>query len=212
MGCLRRIGCLVILLAAVVAGFLYRDRIAALYRRVRGVPEPPPAVYVPPAPGATAQAEAALDRLVRRGGPAFIDLTAAQLAALIERQLAGAGTRVLDSVAVALGDQRVQVRGSLDMSVVPRRLLGPLAQGLGRREPVVAGGTLSAQPDGHVVWTIDELRIREFPFPRLVIPAILHVMNLSDGKAAAVPIPLPAGIGDVRVNRAGIRVYRAAPR
>jgi len=212
MGCVRRIGCLVILLAAVVAGFLYRDRIAALYRRVRGVPEPPPAVFVPPAPGAAAQAEAALGRLAQRGGPAYVDITAAQLAALIERQLAGPGARVLDSVAVALGDQRVQVRGSLDVSVVPRRLLGPLAEGLGRREPVVAGGTLSAQPDGRVVWTIDELKIREFPFPRSVIPAILRVMNLTDGKAAAVPIPLPAGVGDVRVNRAGIRAYRAAPR
>jgi hypothetical protein len=212
MGCLRRIGCLVVLLAAVVAGFLYRDRITALYRRVRGIPEPPPAVFVPPAPGAAAQAEAVLERLTRRTGPAYVDLTAAQLAALIERQVAATGTRVLDSVAVALGDQRVEVRGSLDVAAVPRRLLGPLAEGLGRREPVVAGGTLAADSGGRVVWTIDKLAIRDFPFPRQVIPAILHVMNLTDGKAAAVPIPLPAGIGDVRVSRAGIRVYRGAAR
>jgi hypothetical protein len=212
MGCFRKIGCLVVLLAAVVAGFLYRDRVAALYRRVRGVPEPPPAVFVAPAPGAAAQAEAALERLTQRGGPAYVDITAAQLAALIEEQLAGPGARVMDSVAVALGEQRVEVRGSLDVSAVPRRLLGPLAEGLGRREPIVAGGTLSAQPGGHVVWTIDELRIRDFPFPHAVIPAILRVMNLTDGKIAAVPIPSPAGAGDVRVHRAGIRVYRAAPR
>ena len=211
MGCLRKLGCLVILLAAVVAGFLYRDRIAALYRRVRGVPEPAPVVYVPPAPGAAPQAVAALGRLARQGGPAYIDITAAQLAALIEQQVAGTGTRVLDSVAVALGDQRVEVRGSLDMSAVPRRLLGPLAEGLGRREPVVAGGVLAARPDGRLEWTIDELKIRDFPFPRTVIPSILHVMNLTGGNAA-VPIPLSAGVGDVRVTPAGIRVYRAPPR
>jgi len=212
MGCLRRIGCLVILVAAALAGYLYRDRIVAAYRRVRGVPAPPPIVYVAPVPGAADRAEAALERLVRPGGPAYVDVTAAELAALIERQLAGPGSRVLDSVAVALGDQRVEVRGSLDVSAVPHRLLGPLAEGLGRREPVVAGGTLTAQPDGRVAWTIDELRIRDFPFPHAVIPAILHVMNLTDGKAAAVPIPLPPGVGDVRVSPAGIRLYRAAAR
>ncbi len=119
---------------------------------------------------------------------------------------------MLDSVAVALGDQRVEVRGSLDVSAVPRRLLGPLSEGLGRRERVVAGGVLSAEPDGHLVWTIDQLRIGEFPFPHSVIPAILHVMNLTARDTPAVPIPLPAGIGDVRVTRTGIRVYRASPR
>jgi len=211
MGCLRRLGCLVILLAAVVAGFVFRDRIAALYRRVRGAPEPPPLVYVPPTPGAAAAAETALAGLARRGGPAYVDVTAAQLAAIIEEQL-GPGRRVLDSVAVALGDQRIEVRGSLDVSAVPRRLLGPLSEGLGRREPVTAGGTLTALPDGHVVWTIDQLKVREFPFPGAVIPAILKVMNLTDGKGAAVGVPLPPGIGDVRVSRQGIRVYRAAPR
>jgi hypothetical protein len=216
MSCVKNafagIGCLVVLIVAAVAGFVYRDRLATLYHRVRGVPEPPPAVYVQSTPGAAAQAATELERLTRRGGAAWVDITAAQLAALIEREVAGTGTRVLDSVAVALGDQHIQVRGSLDVSVLPRRLLGPLAQGLAGREPVVAGGTLAAQPDGRVLWTIDELRIHDFPFPRSVIPAILHAMSLTDATGAAVPIPLPAGVGDVRVSPAGIRVYRAAPR
>ena len=212
MGCLRKLGCLVLLLAALVAGFLLRDRLGALLRRVRGTPEPAPLVYVTPAPGAAARADAALGALARRGGPAYVDVTAAELASLIERQLAGGGRRVLDSVAVALGDQRVEVRGSLDMSAVPHRLLGSLSEGLGRRERVVAGGLLSARPDGHLVWTIDQLKIGEFLFPRSVIPAILHVMNLTGADTPAVPIPLPASIGDVRVSPAGIRVYRASPR
>jgi hypothetical protein len=216
MSCVKNafagIGCLVVLVVAAVAGFVYRDRLVAIYHRVRGTPEPPPAVYVRPAPGAAAQAETALGRLTRRGGAAWVDITAAQLAALIEREAAASGARVLDSVAVALGDQHIQVRGSLDVSVLPRRLLGPLAQGLDRREPVVAGGTLAAQPDGRVLWTIDELKIGNFPFPRSVIPAILHAMSLTDAQGAAVPIPLPAGVGDVRVSPSGVRVYRAVPR
>ena len=212
MGCLRRLGCLVILLAAVVAGWLYRDRIVALWHRLRGVPAAAPVTYAAPAPGAAREGEGALERLARRGGPAYVDVTAAELASLIEEHLQGPGGRILDSVGVALGEQRVEVRGSLDVSAVPRRLLGPLAEGLGRREPVVAGGVLAARPDGRVAWTIDALEIRDFPFPRAVIPAILHAMNLTDGRDASVPIPFTEGVGDVRVSPSGIRLYRAAAR
>lgn len=217
MGCFRKalagIGCLVVLVA-IVAGYLMRDRLAAVWRRVRGAPEPPPVVYVAPVPGAAAQAEAALAGLARpvRGGSAYVDLTASELAALIQRELDRASRGVLDSVAVALGDQRVEVRGSLDMSVLPRRLLGPLSQGLGSREPIVTGGTLVARPDGRVVWIIDRLRIHDFDFPRQVIPAILRAMSVGDATGAAVPIPLPAGVGDVRVSPSGVRLYRAAGR
>ena len=217
MGCFRKalagIGCLVVV-AAIVAGYLLRDRLGREWRRLRGAPEPPPTVYVGPAPGAATQAESSLARLARpvRGGSAYVDLTASELAALIARALAGGPRRVLDSVGVALGDQRVEVRGSLDVSVLPRRVLGPLSQGLGPREPVVAGGTLEAQPDGRVLWTIDQLSIRDFAFPRQVIPAILSAMNVTDARGAAVPIPLSARVGDVRVSRSHIRLYRATSR
>jgi hypothetical protein len=214
MGCfgglLKGIGCLVVLIAAAVLGFIYRERLTALYRRVRGIPEPPPAVYVMPSPGGASQAEGALRSLARGGGPAYVDVTPEELAALIERQIAGSGHRVFDSVAVALGDQRIQVRGSLDVSVMPKRLLGPLAEGLGRREPVVAGGTLSVAPDGRLLWAIDQLKIRDFPIPRSVIGAIVRSLGVSAAPGAVVAIPLPSGIGDVRVSPSGVRVYRAA--
>jgi hypothetical protein len=216
VGCLRSlltgIGCLVVLVAAAVVGFLYRDRLASMYRGMRGVPEPPPAVYVTPSPAGAAQAEAALERLVRQGGPAYVDVTAAELAALIDAQLRRQPRRVLDSVAVSLGEERIRVRASLDMSVLPQRLMGPLASGLDRREPVVAGGTLSVAPDGRVLWVIDEFRIRDFPFPRKVISAIIASFDVPGAHDAAVPIPLPAGIGDVRVHPSGVRVYRASAR
>ncbi len=216
MGCLKNvlagIGCLVVLLAAAVAGYLYRDRLAHLYRRVRGIREPAPAVYVLPGPGGAARAEAALRELARHGGPGYVDIAPAELAALIDRELARVPHRVFDSVAVALGDQRIQVRGSLDVSGLPQRLLGPLAEGLGRHEPVVAGGVLAAAPDGRLRWTVDQLVIRDFPFPKSVIPAIIRAFGLADVRDSAVPIPLPAPVGDVRVRAAGVRLYRAVPR
>jgi hypothetical protein len=211
MGCLRRLGCLVLLLAMVAAAYLYRDRLAALYHRLRGIPEPAPIVFTPPAPGAAAKAEGALDRLARRGGPAYVDLDAAQLAGLISSQLAPGPHPALDSIAVALGTDRVEVRGSLDVSVLPRKLLGPLAAALGAREPVTAGGRLSVA-DGQVWWTIDALKLHDFAFPRPVIPALLGSMGLPGLRGAAIPLPLATGVGDLRVSPAGVRVYRASPR
>lgn len=216
MGCLRNllagVGCLVVLLVAAVAAYVYRDQLAHLYRRVHGIPERPPVVYVLPLPGGAARAEAALRDLGRPGGPAYVDIAPAELAALIDRELARAPRRVFDSVAVALSDQRVLVKGSLDVSEVPQRLLGPLAEGLGRHEPVLAGGALAAAPDGRLRWKVDQLVIRDFPFPAAVIPAIIRAFGIAGARDGALPIPLPAPVGDVRVRASGVRLYRTVPR
>ncbi len=216
MGCLKNvlagIGCLVVLLAAAVAGYLYRDRLAHLYRHLRGLPEAPALVWVRPDSGGASRAEAALRALANRGGPAYVDIPPGELAALIDRELARVPRRVFDSVAVALADGQVLVRGKLDVSQLPKRLLGPLSEGLGRYEPVVAGGRLAAGPDGRVRWTIEELKIRDFPFPRTTIPAIIRSFDVSDVHDAAVPIPLPVAVGDVRVSESGVRLSRAGAR
>ncbi len=216
MGCFKRligaVGCLVIIVAACLAAWMYRDRAAALYRRLRGVRPPPPLVYATPARGGAARVDSSLALLARRGGPAYVDLTAGDLAALLQRELGEGGGSVVDSIAVALGDGRVSVKGSLDVSRLPRRLLGPLAEGLGRREPVLAAGRLEVDSLGRLVWTIDELKVRDFPFPGSVIPSIIKALGLETARGAAVPIPLPKGIGDVRVSPARVRAYRASRR
>jgi len=216
VGCLKRllagVGCLVVLAAAVLAGWVFHDRIAALVRRLRGAPEPTPVVYARPAAGEASRAAARLAQLARRGGPPYVDLSAGDLATLIDRQFASVPRRAFDSVGVALGDARIQVRGTLDVSQLPRRLLGPLAQGLGEHEPVVAGGALSAPAGGRMMWTIDELAIRDFPFPRTVIPAIVGALHIPDARGAAVPVPLPAIVGDVQVSPARVRVFRTSAR
>ena len=216
MGCLKNVlagvGCLVLVVATAVLAFLYRDRLAHLWRSLRGAPEPPPIVYVTPAPGGAAHAEAALHDLARPGGPGYVDVAPADLAALIARELARMPRRVFDSVSVALDSPRVLVKGRLDVSEIPQRLLGPLADGLGRYEPVTAGGVLAAGRDGTLRWTLDQLMIRDFPFPRSVIPAIVRSFGLAHAPDAAVPIQLPVPVGDVRVSPAGVRLYRVSTR
>ena len=76
----------------------------------------------------------------------------------------------------------------------------------------LAGGVLAAGPDGRLRWTLDQLAIRDFPFPRSVIPAIVRSFGLADSKDAAVPLQLPVPVGDVRVSPSRVRLYRAAAR
>src|SRR2546423_1674614 len=129
MGCLKaiavRIGCLVILVAAIIAGAIYHREILDYIDAWRGRSK---ATYVPPAPTAPTHGDPAseLARLGQRGGPAYVDLTAADLATLIQAALSRERAHVFDSVQVALLDGEIRVRGQLDLSTVPRSMLGPL--------------------------------------------------------------------------------------
>jgi hypothetical protein len=213
MGCLRalfvRVGCLVLLVAAIVLGIVYRRAILDYIDAWRGHPNE---VYASPAAGGVARPSTALGRLEQRGGPAYEDLTAADLAALVESALSREHTRVLDSVQVALLENEVRVRGSLDLTGVPRNLLGPLASALRSREPAAIGGPLSVDSTGHLQLTVTYLTLHDFPFPRGTIPRILGAAHVPGARGATVPIPLAARLGDVRVSPSYVRFYRSAQR
>lgn len=216
MGCLRaiavRVGSALVLAAIVTLCYVYRAPLADGVRRLRGRPSPDADTFAQPAEGAARRAAAILDGLERRGGPAYVDLTAEELASLVDAALARTARRVFDSVAVALREGEVRVRGSLDVTGIPREALGPLSGAIGPREPVEFGGALAADSAGRLWLDITALRLAGFPFPRGTIAALLRQLRIPQLEQAAVPIPGVTGIGDVRVSRRSVRVYRARPR
>jgi hypothetical protein len=215
VGCLRQlfvqVGCVVLVLAGAALAFVYREQLADVYRRLRGEPAPVEVVYVVPEPGGARAAVRALEQLARPRGPAFVDLSAGQLAALIDDLLSRAGRRVFDSVQVALGNDEVRVKGSLDVREVPRNLLGPLRGAIGPFEPLAVGGPLAVDSAGRVRWRITSLSIRDFPFPRSTLPALVRQLRIPDATDGSVPIPDAGTVGDVRVAPAGVRLYRRSP-
>jgi hypothetical protein len=213
-GCLKamavRVGCAVLFVAFCVFVILFHTEIWDYYEAWRGNPAE---VYTAPAAGGDARARSAFERLARRGGPAYEDLTAGDVAALVSKALEEAGgRRVLDSITVALLQNEIRVRGVLDLSGVPRSSLGPLAGVLGDKEPASIGGPLGADTAGGLVLTVTWLRLRDFPFPRSTIPRILRAARIPGATGARVPLPGTAGIGDVRVSPSGMRLYRRTPR
>jgi hypothetical protein len=213
MGCLKtlfvQVGCLVLLVAAVVLAFMYRKPLWDAYHRLRGGKPPAVVAYVaPPSDAAGARrATDALARLARAGGPAYVDLTATDVAALLDRDLVSASRNVFDSVRVALDSNTVLVKGVLDLSRLPHDFLGPFSGSFNSREPVEASGALLAGSGGSVRWVPDKLRIRDFPIPKRGIPLLLRSLHV-EAAQGGVTLPGVTGVGDVRVSPDRVRLYR----
>ncbi len=214
MGCLRalfvRIGCLVLLVAAVIFGAVYHRQIFEYIDAWRG--HPGEQYAAPQTTRAHEDPAAALASLSRRDGPPYVDLTAGDLATLIQSALSRNGQHTFDSVQVALLDNEVRVRGSLDLRNVPRSMLGPFASVLGEREPASIGGPLSVDSAGQLVLTVTYLKVGDVPLPRATVPRLLAAARIPGAHESSVPIPMHERIGDVRVSPEAVRFYRRTAR
>jgi hypothetical protein len=215
VGCLRaifyQIGCLVLLVALAVGAWIYRRPLLEAYRGWRSGRTAVEA-WVAPASGDAARADGEIAKLARRGGPAYVDLTAADIAARLEALLAGAPRRALDSVAVSLGEDDIKVRGVVDLGAVPPSALGPLRGVVSGRQRITVGGPLSADSSGRLLWQVRSLAVGDLPLPRPAIPALLDAVRVPGADGARVPLPISGAIGDVRVTPDGVRLYRVSPR
>lgn len=211
MRILRTLGCLVVVVAALLIGALYHREILDLVDRWRGKPG---AVFAPAAPPAAAHLDpaAALASLGRPNGPPYVDLTAADLATLVQAALTRERAHAFDSVQVALLDNEVRVRGSIDLHDVPRSTFGPFANLIGEREPAAIGGPLSVDSAGQLLLTVTSLKVGQFPLPRATIPRILAAAHLPGARDASVPLPVGQRFGDVRVSPAAVRLYKRTAR
>jgi hypothetical protein len=215
MGCLRsliaQVGCLLVLVTLAFFGWVYREQVADVVRRLRGQPPKADVAWVQPA-ATSADAQGALARLAQRGGPAYVDLSAADVGALLDAALARTGRRVVDSVRVGLRENELRIGGSLDLSGIPRSALGPFQGALGAREPVVIGGPLAVDSAGRLVMTVTTLSVKDFPFPRSTIPTLVRQLRIPGVEGSAVPVPGITGVGDVRVTAERVRFYRSSQR
>jgi hypothetical protein len=216
MGCLtapfRALGCLV-LLAALLAGWLYRDRLVREGRRLIDRVEAPTAPAAAPTgrPGtrALASARAKIDSLNGWRADSVV-LTPSEVASLMGSGLTPAFRQELDSLRVGLLEDEVLVHARLRTAKLPKDALGPLALALRPTEPVAAAGPLRVTAPGRGEWTVRSFRIRDFPVPA---PAVPHLVAraLGDSGQETVPLKLPAGIRAIRIHPGRATLY-GAPR
>lgn len=270
MGCLRSLGCLVVLAVVGAGGWVTRAMwLPRVEQRLGLTPAPVPAPAVPatPAPAtpvatapappatpairaadstahgrtagagtrsatggatsgaprweavsdtATAHARDIVDRLARRDGPVFANLTAAELTGYVIQALSRQLPPTATGVQSAVVDDRLEVRATVRLSDIGgAALLGPLAMMIGDDAPVQFGGTLGVVRPGLAQYRVTDVQVKGLDIPSPMIPDVLHRLSpaprpqgvATDGLALVVP----NFIADVRVHDGKITLYKNVP-
>src|SRR4051812_48924003 len=115
MGCIARLGCLVLLVILGVCAWFTRDR--WLPQRFRS--HPATSVTWQPATGAGAtHTEDALEKLSQTRAPVYQTLTAGDLASFAFREAANRVGTSVDSVAARIDGDRLTMRGRVALSAI----------------------------------------------------------------------------------------------
>lgn len=214
MGCLRNalagVGCLTVLAGGGVAAYQYRAQLVGAVRSItsdRGAPPPDTSASTGvPSARALRSARRKEAAMARDGGPAFVAVTADEMAALVEAGLDPVARAALDSLRVTLSPGRFGLEARVRTARLGREALGPLAGLLAEWEPLRLGGPAAVAEPGRVAWRPDEVQLRAFPFPASVVPRLVDA--LTGGRDGIVPIAVPPTVGDVRIRGDGVTFYR----
>lgn len=214
MGCIARLGCLVLLAILAVVGWFTRDR---WMHRLPGRPASPPVtmteqLWQPLSPAAGERGRKAVESMSRTTGPVFANLTAAEVASYVFLTAGRTLPAGSDSAEAAVIGDALFVR-----AIVPTReiggsgLLGPLAGLLSDRERISFGGTFRVVRPGLSEFQIREIKLRDFKVPSGAIPRLVGVLsrNRPDGLSPdALPVTTPSTLGDVRIANRRVTLYR----
>ncbi len=217
-GCLRRLGCLTIVL---VAALLYvgRDRWRPLVERFRGSDDTPAAdtsatwqrVDQPSA----ARGERAIRTLAAPRGPVYVNVRPGELASYAFLSLSDALPATLrDAQTTVVGD-RVYLRSVVSPADFAG-ILGPAVRSvLHARDTLRLAGTVDVIRPGLAEFRVRDVQLGTVPVPGALIPRVVGRFRQGpnpDGVADdAIAVPLPSYIGDVRVGRGRVTLYKATP-
>jgi hypothetical protein len=229
MGCLLRAGCLTVV-AVVGAGayWLYGDQLPGKLgqlagragREVVGAPATParaPSIAWASLDDATAGGAEAIARLSRPNGPAYVTLSAGDLAGFLAAGLSRSLPRSSIDPQVAISGDRVLLRAVVNLRDFAGEgafgsLIGAAMNG---RDTLWLSGTLDAVRPGLAQYRVRELRLKRVDVPPRVIPGLVGTLRRrvqADSLSPdGLPIPMPAFISDVRVSGGRVTLYRNAP-
>lgn len=224
-GCLRRLVVLVLLAVAGIAAWVTRDRWLPLVRG-GGAPAadstrraaPPDTGWTRVTWSAAERGRGALAPLRRPKGPAYVRMAPSAFAGLVLDSLGARLPASADSLAVRAEGRELLLRMSVRLGDLGgRAVLGPLAAMLGDRERVVLGGTLEGAGEGRALLRPTRVTVGSFDVPGPVVPRLVDALargardSTARDERGALALPLPAGVGDVRVADDSITLYRPVP-
>jgi hypothetical protein len=218
MGCLRRVGCLVVVVAILAGLWITQDKWMRIVRRSRPASETASLdrVWQPLSPQAAARGKQAIDGLSSARGPVYANLAANEIASYVVQAAGGAFPASSDSVEAAVIDDVLYVRAIVPTKEIARSgALGPLAGLLNEREKVSLGGSFHVVRPGLSEFRLRDVKLREFSVPRGAIPRL--VQQITKGKRTpgvaddALAVPTPASLADVRIANGRVTLYKTTP-
>ena len=214
MGCLRKIGCLALVIVLLVVGFLGRG---LWMPKLRKPSETAAAAggWQPMTEEGASRAQRILGQLAQEGGPPSVSVAPADLVAYIVQQLSQALPESADSINVAAVNDRLCVRAVIKTSdFADKKTLGPLAMMLGDREPVSMCGVINIIAPGKGELQVKEFRVRELGIPGPAIPRLIKQMspsNRPEGLSAdGLPLETPTYVSDVAVRNGQVIISKQA--
>ncbi|MFN2563382.1 MAG: hypothetical protein ABR499_00050 [Gemmatimonadaceae bacterium] len=221
MGCIGRLGCLILLALLAAVGWLTRESWLPMIRGAApgggdtaGAIASREGVWQPLTAQGGERTRRALEALQQPNGPAAVTVGAADLGAYVYQELARQLPPSADSVeAMAVGDQ-LHVRASVRLQELGGRdVLGPLAGMLGDRERLQLGGNLRVVRPGLGELVVREIHVGQLRIPSALIPRLLRQASRRRERPAGVsesgvPLRLPDYIGDVRVAGGDVTIAR----
>ena len=216
-GCMRRIGCLVVVCIVAVAAYLMRDRWLPLIPRVgssaKATPVAGPA-WEPVSDEGAARARRTIESLGRRTGPVFVNLTPGDLASYFYIALSEQLPPSADSIEATAVGNRLYVRAVISLDDFKAAdALGPLAGIMGRRERIQMGGVFATIRPGLAQFLVEDVRLGQLPIPTGAIPKVLRQIRrgtrpegLSEN---GLPFVVPTYLSDSRVADGKITLYKA---
>ena len=211
---MRKIGCLVVLLVLAVALWLTRGRWLPIVRGTRtGTTASADGVWEPVTPAGAERARLAIDGLAGKTGPVFANLRAGDVASYVFVALRRELPPSAENVAATVIGDRLYVRADIKLTDVGgTEILGPLAGFLSDRETMLMGGTFEVLRPGLAEYHVQELKLRELAIPTRMIPRLVQRIGHGSRPVGvapdALPLLVPEQIGDVRVGRGRVTLYK----
>ncbi|HUQ20401.1 MAG TPA: hypothetical protein VM099_12380 [Gemmatimonadaceae bacterium] len=214
-GCLRRLGCLVILLILLAAGWYWYARVEPS-RSSTNTPASQ-RTWEPLSQANGARGQQAVASLGQRSGPVFANLSGSEAASYI---FLAASKQALppsaQNVSAAVLGDRLYVKANVVLNELGgRKVLGPLASLLSDRDSVQLGGTMNVIRPGLGQFVVQDVKLGSLKVPSPLVPRLIQEIrrgDVPDGVAQnGFPMPLPNYISDIRISNGRITIYKNTP-
>ncbi|MGH7650946.1 MAG: hypothetical protein ACREMS_03795 [Gemmatimonadaceae bacterium] len=215
-GCLRRAGCLVlIILVALLYWYMRVERrpAAASGNTITG--SSANTGWQPLTAADAERGKVAVESLAQRSGPVFANLSPAEAASyiflVVAKQLPASAQQVESAI---MGD-RLYVRSEVDLKDFGGAgQLGALGMLLGSRDSVLLGGTIQMLKPGLAQFLVQDLKLGRFDVPQGLIPKLIAQMKKKGKQVEGIapnglPMVMPTYISDVRIANGKITLYKS---